>query len=201
MGSIKKILKKLVGTPPAHKDEKKEHKVVETPEFDITQYAKKLGVTIGVIVTAVFGTLKGFNVAHITDAIVVGALGVTAAALLGVSFVMATDLAARAYLSGEGSASKKKTKTSATVDGEERDSAEEEIIAVPEGMQVWLKEGDGPHPVLAMSGDGKEVSSYLIATGSTHERDVDGKQVKAFDGTVKWFSADEIQAIRADKWP
>jgi hypothetical protein len=68
-------------------------------------------------------------------------------------------------------------------------------------MQVWLKEGDGPHPVSALSSDGKKVTSYLVATGSDQERTVDGKQVKAIDGTVKWCDATDVQAVRADGWP
>ena len=36
------VIGKLFGTPPDHKEEKKEHEIVEAPEFDVTQYAKKL---------------------------------------------------------------------------------------------------------------------------------------------------------------
>jgi hypothetical protein len=188
------LIKKLFGTPPDHKDEKKEHEVVETPEFDITQYAKKLGLAIGVLVPAIAGVLKALDKQEVPSAVIVGALGVTAAALLGIAFVSAVDIAARAFLSGEGSAQKK--------DASKDDKAgPAEPIPVPKGMQIWLKDGGGPYPVIAIdSGKGK-ASSYLAATGSVHDRDVDGKEVKAVDGTVKWYGEDEVQAIRADKWP
>lgn len=197
------LIKKLLGTPPEHKEEKKKHEVVKAPEFDVTQYAKKLGVTIGVIAAATATALKLFKVEQITDVIVVGALGVTAAALLGVSFVMATDLAARAYLSGEGSAPKEgeneeENGDATTGDG---DTPSGGTIAAPAGTQVWLEGGSDPHPVLAMSGDGEKISSFLVATGSTVERTADEKQVKALDGTVKWYSADEIRAIKPAAWP
>jgi hypothetical protein len=186
------FISKLFGTPKNHKQEKEEHKVVETPEFDITQYAKKLGVVIGVLTPAIAGGLKAFK--DVPPAVIVGSLGVTAAALLGIAFVSAADIAARAFLSGEGSAQKQD-------DDADEEPGSPEVIPAPAGMQVWLKEGDGPHPVSAMSSDGKKVTSYLVATGASQERVVDGTAVKAVDGTVKWCDAADVQAIRADGWP
>jgi len=188
------LISNLLGTPKEHSQEKKEHEVVEAPEFDLTQYAKKLGVVIGVLTPAIVGGLEALNKVKVPTAAIVGALGVTAAALLGIALVSAVDIASRAFLSGEGSAQKKD-------DADDEDSAATEVIAAPAGMLVWLKEGDGPHPVSAMSSDGKKVTSYLVATGSTQKRSVGGHQVDAVDGTVKWCDAAEVQAIRADGWP
>jgi hypothetical protein len=174
--------------------EKDGKEVVDTREFDLTKFAKKLGIAIGFLAPAIVGGLESFNQVKVPTAVIVGALGVTAAALLGIAFVSAVDIASRAFLSGEGSAQKKDEG-----DGEESGSAE--VIAAPAGMQVWLKEGDGPHPVSAMSSDGKKVTSYLVATGSAQKRSVGGHQVHAIDGTVKWCDAAEVQAVRADGWP
>jgi hypothetical protein len=188
------LIKKIFGTPTKHEEEKKEHEVVETPEFDITQYAKKLGVTIGILVPAVTGGLEAFQKIEMPTAVIVGALGVTAAALLGIAFVSAVDIAARAFLSGEGSGQKKES-------SEDETAGAAEVFPAPKGMKVWLEKDGGPHPVLAMSSSGDGVGSYLIATGSTHDRTVDGRQVKAIDGAAKWYGEDEVQAIRADRWP
>jgi hypothetical protein len=185
---------KLFGTPPDHTEEKKEKEVVKTPEFDSTQYGKKLGVSVGVLVAAAIAALKAAGVEEVTEpAVLVGALGLAAAGLLGTSFVMATDIAARAFLSGEGSAQK-------AADSDE-DSAPKEVIAAPPGTQVWLDGETEPHPLLAMSGDGEKVSSYLVATGSTVERKAGDKSVKAIDGSAKWHDAADIRAIRPAAWP
>lgn len=188
------LIKKIFGTPPKHQEEKKEHEVVETPEFDITQYAKKLGLAIGVLVPAIVGGLEAFNKLKVPTPVIVGALGVTAAALLGIAFVSAVDIAARAFLSGEGSAPKKAANS-------DDKSVPTEPIPVPKGMQVWLKEGGGPYPVVAIDSAGGKAGSYLVATGSVHDREVAGKEVKAVDGTLKWYSDDKVQALRSDKWP
>jgi hypothetical protein len=180
-------------------DKKQGTEAVKAREFDLTKFAKRYGGAVGILFPAIIGALDKVKGIHITTPIVVAALGVTAAALLGIAFVSAVDIAARAFLSGEGSAQK----SDGGDDGEAHDeaAAAPEVIAAPTGMQVWLKEGDSPHPVAAMSSDGKKVTSYLVATGSSQERTVDGKQVKAIDGTVKWCDAAEVQAIRADGWP
>jgi hypothetical protein len=175
-------------------EDKKGKEVVEAREFDLTKFAKRYGGAAGILFPIIIGALDKAPGIHITTPIVVGALGVTAAAMLGIAFVSAVDIAARAFLSGEGSAQKKD-------EADSDKSAATEVIAAPAGMQVWLDDGGGPHPVSALSSDGKKVTSYLVATGSSQERTVDGKQVKAIDGTVKWYDAGEVQAIRADGWP
>lgn len=184
----------LFGTPKDHQAEKEDHKAVTIPEFDITQYAKKLGVAIGVIVTATATALKLFKVDQITPAIVVGALGVTAAALLGMSLVMAVDLVARAYLTGEGSASKGE----GTDTGTNRKDA---ITPLPPGTLVWLKDDERPHPALAITSDGKTVGAYLVAVGSTIERGQGKEAQSAIDGAPKWEDVDRIEAVRPAKWP
>lgn len=154
-----------------------------------------VGPAAVVVLGALLTGLKHLGVKEATETpVLVAVLGVVAAAVLGMSLVMAVDIASRAFLSGEGSAQKKD-------EGDGEESGSTGVISAPAGMQVWLKEGDGPHPVSAMSSDGKKVTSYLVATGSTQQRSVDGKQVDAIDGTVKWCDAGEVQAIRADGWP
>jgi hypothetical protein len=205
--SLKKLLKKIFGTPPNHPDEKENQEVVEAPEFDITQYAKKLGVSVGVLLGAVIAALKAAGVEEVTQpAVLVGALGVVAAGAIGTSFVMAIDLAARAFLSGEGSAAKKQKKK--TDDGAALDNGDNgggpsggDLIPAPPGTVVWLQGETDPRPVLAMSGDGKKVSSYLVAAGTTVERSVGKKLVQAIDGTPQWHRAEDIRAIRPAKWP
>jgi len=186
------IIGKLFGTPPDHKEEKKEHEIVEAPEFDVTQYAKKLALVIGVLAPAIAGTLKALKIEHVSSGMVIGAFGVTAAALLGVSLVMAVDVAARAYLT-VGKPAEKAT------DGDGKSKGE--IAAAPPGTTVWLEGDDEPHPLLAIAGDGSDSSSYLIAAGSTIERHAGGKDVTAIDGSAKWHPASEVRAIRPREWP
>jgi hypothetical protein len=198
------LIKKIFGTPPKHKEEKKEHKVVVTPEFDLTQYAKKLGLAIGVLVPAIAGGLELFNKLKVPTAVIVAALGVTAAALLGIAFVSAVDIAARAFLSGEGSAAKEQKKKTdedaASGNGDNGSPSGGNLIPAPPGTVVWLQSEADPRPVLAMSGDGKKVSSYLVAAGTTVERSVGNKTVQAIDGAPQWHGAEEIRAIRPAKW-
>lgn len=201
---IKKYLKKLFGTPQNHPKEKEDNEVVEVPEFDITQYAKKLGVSVGVLLAAVVAALKAAGVEEVTQpAVLVGALGVVAAGAIGTSFVMAIDLAARAYLTGEGAARKKKKQADDdAVSGNGGNGGPGgDLIPAPPGTTVWLQGEADPRPVLAMAGDGKKISSYLVATGATVERSAGDKTIKAIDGTPEWHRAEEIRAIRPAKWP
>lgn len=185
------VIGNLFGTPPDHKEEKKENKIVEAPEFDVTQYAKKLALVLGVLAPAIAGTLKALKVEHVSSGMVIGAFGVTAAALLGVSLVMAVDVAARAYLTiGQAGTA---TKKDAGPNGE--------IVAAAEGTMVWLKGDDEPHPLLAISGDGTESSSYLVAAGPTIKRSGGGEKMAAVDGPPEWHPASEVRAIKPHKWP
>lgn len=182
---------KLFGTPPDHKEEKKDHEIVKAPEFDVTQYAKKLALVLGVLAPALAGVLKALQIEHVSSGMVIGAFGVTAAALLGVSLVMAVDIGARAYLTiGEG-------KDEAAKD----DPAKGELVAAVPGTMIWLEGDEEPHPLLAISGDGSEASSYLVAAGSTIERRGGGKDIAAVDGPPEWHPASAVRAIRPRKWP
>lgn len=186
------LISNLLGTPKEHDREKEDHEVVKTPEFDITQYAKKLGVTIGIIVTGVVAALKAAGVEEVTQpAVLVGVLGVVAAALVGASVVMAVDVASRAYLTGEGSAK----------GADSSDSSDPELFPAPPGTMVWLEGHDEPHPVLAIRGDGATASSYLVAAGSKVELTVGGKSVTAIDGSPKWQTSDTVRAVKPAKWP
>jgi hypothetical protein len=187
---------KLFGTPPDHKEEKKEHEIVEAPEFDVTQYAKKLALVLGVLAPAIAGVLKALKVEHVSSGMVIGAFGVTAAALLGVSLVMAVDIGARAYLTigkAEGEAGKG--------DAAKGGAAKGDLVAAVPGTMIWLEGDDDPHPLLAISGDGTEASSYLVAAGSTIERRGGGKDMAAVDGPPEWHPASAVRAIRPRKWP
>jgi hypothetical protein len=182
---------KLFGTPPDHKEEKKEHEIVEAPEFDVTQYAKKLAVVLGVLAPALAGVLKALKVEHVSSGMVIGAFGVTAAALLGASLVMAVDIGARAYLTIG-----KKGEESAKSGG-----AKGELVTAAPGTLIWLEGDEEPHPLLAISGDGGEESAYLVAGGSTVTRHAAGKDVAAVDGPPQWHPAGAVRAIRPRKWP
>lgn len=197
------LIGKLVGTPQDHKEEKAKAKVVTAPEFDITQYAKKLGVSIGVIAAAAASALKLFKVEQVTSGMVIAAFGLTAAALLGVSIVMAVDLAARAYLTGSSSggsgsdgAGDEPRKEESEAGGPDSMS---ELIAAPPGTAVWLENDEEPHPVLGISTVGGKVS-YLVAAGSTIKRPSDHDGVKAIDGSPEWLPSEAIQAVKPAKW-
>jgi hypothetical protein len=188
------IVSKLFGTPPEHALEKRDHEVVTLPEFDITQYSKKLGVSTGGIIGIGAAALKVFEVEQVTSPMVVAALGVTAAAVLGVSLVMAVDLASRAYLTAKVPAEKEGE------EGEEESSSEgPEAVAMPPGTMAWLQGDERPHPVLAIAADGKS-TSYLVASGATVDRGGTQSQ-KAIDGVPKWESAERVQALKPADWP
>jgi hypothetical protein len=188
------IVGDLLGTPKEHEKEKAEHEVVKTPEFDITQYAKKLAVVLTTLAVAGAAALKGFDVDQ-TEGLVIAIFGVIAAALLGVSVVMAVDLAARAYLAGPAAAEK---------DAEKDDDAapsSAEIAAAPSGTIVWLKDDDQPHPLLAIASSDGKTGSYLVAAGSKVSRAQGATSVDAIGGAPEWFTADSIRAVRPPKWP
>lgn len=182
------ILGPIFGTPKDHGEEKKTNEVVTAPEFDITQYAKKLGIIIGPLVAAVLGALKAADIVN-SDAIVVAAIGLAAVALFGICLISSVDLAARAYLTASGATA-----------NETADSPDSDIVPAPRGMLAWLEDGDDPYPVLAISGDGAKASSYLVASGGSVQRQQGDKDVTAIDGAPKWLSADKIRAVRPAKW-
>jgi len=186
----------LFGTPKKHEQEKEENEVVKAPEFDITQYAKKLGLIVGILLAAAVAALKAAGVEELTDpAVLVGVLAVVAVGLLSASLVMAIDLASRAYLSGEGSASDGdgKAKADATA-GDSR------AVPMPRGTLVWLQGEETAHPLLAIAHDAAGVDSYLVASGSSVEIGPAGQGQKAIAGAPKWEPAEKIRAIRPPKW-
>jgi hypothetical protein len=191
-------LNRLVGTPQESAEEKKAGEVVKTPEFDITQYAKKLAVSIGVLLAAAIAALQKAEVKEFTDpAVLVGALGLVAAGLLGMCLVMAVDIASRAYLSGEGSAQKK---------AEEKEEEEKEkapasqVIPMPPGALVWMKDDDRPLPLLAVAGSGTGSSSYLVASGEVAKAGRDGEEQDAIKGAPKWEAEEKVAATKTAKW-
>lgn len=190
------LLERLVGTPKDHKEEKAKVEVVKTPEFDITQYAKKLALGIPIIVGGTIAALEEFTEVEQTEGIVIGVIGLVAVALLGVSLVMAVDLAARAYLAGAGSASKVEEKGEDEGGGDS--PSRSEVIPAPPGTTVWLEESDEPRPALAIAVGDEEAVSYLVATGSTVERP---GGMRAIDGAPRWYPAEKIRATQPAKWP
>lgn len=197
------LIEKLVGTPKGHEEEKAKNEVVTTPEFDITQYAKKLGIAVTSLAVVGAAALKGFDVKQ-TEGMVIAVFGVIAAALLGTSLVMGVDLASRAYLTATGADKGKK--------GESEDKDKDgsgggdpppgsELVAAPPGTSVWIEEDDEPHPVLAIATADGKASSYLVAAGSKVSRSHGGKDVDAIGGAPKWLSADAIKAVKPAKWP
>jgi len=177
---------------PKNREEEKKNEVVKLPEFDITQYGKKLGLIVGSIVTATFTAMEVLKVKNVTEGMVIASLGVAAAALLGVCLLMAVDLAARAFITASGAASKS--------DAEDPPS-DSEMVAVPPGTVVWLADGDEPHPLLAIATNRGEASSYLLAAGAKVSRTRGGASIDAIGGTPKWHAADEVRAVKPAEWP
>jgi hypothetical protein len=193
------LIGNLFGTPKEHEKEKVEHEVVKTPEFDITQYAKKLAVVITTLAVAGAAALKGFDVGQ-TEGMVIAIFGVIAAAMLGVSVVMAVDLASRAYLAGSGAA-EKTAKDDASESGEGGAPSGSELATASPGTIVWLEDDDEPHPLLAVATADGKASSYLVAAGSKVSRSRGSEDVDAIGGAPKWLSADAIKAVKPAKWP
>lgn len=187
----------IFGTPKGHKAAKQsDDAIVKAPEFDVTQYAKKLAVVIGVIAPATAGALKLLKVNQITPGIAAAALGVTAAALLAASLVMAVDIAARAYLTRGQPAT-----GGGGDDGGGSPKQDTAIIATAKGSVAWLEGSEEPRPILAIRTERDGTNSYLLAAGSTVERTRNGKPVKAIDGAAKWHAEADVRAIRPGGWP
>jgi hypothetical protein len=191
---------RVFGTPKDLKKEQQENEVVKAPEFDITQYAKKLGVVVGVISPAVVAALKSFGVNDITTPVVVAALGVTAVALFSASVVMAVDLAARAYLTRGEPKEKGKTEPGSE-SGHSASGQGTTMVAAPAGSLVWLKESDESRPLLAISREADGGCSYLVAGGATVQRGEADRAQQAIDGSAEWHPDKEIHGIKPAKWP
>jgi hypothetical protein len=194
-------IKRLLGIPTQSGAEQKEAEVVKTPEFDLTKYAKGLVPISAAVLAGVIAALEEAGVKEVTEpAVLAAVLAVVAAAVLAVSFIAAVDIAARAFLSGEGSASEEGEE-----DGKDDESPGEagptHLIPAPSGMQVMLRDDSQPRPVLGVSGDGKKVSSYLVSVGSPVTWEVGDRKVKAVNAAPKWYSADEVEGIRTSAWP
>jgi hypothetical protein len=189
----------LFGTPKEHEKEKAKNEVVKVPEFDITQYAKKLGVVITSLAVVGAAALKGFDVKQ-TEGMVIAVFGVIAAALLGTSLVMAIDLGSRAYLTASGAAEKAKEDDEGK-DGSGDPPLGSELVTASPGTVVWIEDSDEPHPLLAIATADGKAGSYLVATGSKVSRSQAGKDVDAIGGSPKWIAADAIKAMRPAKWP
>jgi hypothetical protein len=185
MPSLTDIIKRLVGTPKEQVDKNdKEKAPVQAPEFDITQYAKKLGVVVGVLFPVVLGALKAAKVG-ITPGIVEASLGVTAAGLLGVALASAADILGRVY------AHRSVCWAPSKPDGTTSQLGPSGLLGT-----VWLTANDGPHPVLAIERDGHQ-TLYLILRGSTSSKKVAGKEIDVYDSGPTWISQDQVIAFAA----
>jgi hypothetical protein len=192
-GAIVAELKRALGIPTQDTQEQEETEVVKAPEFDLTQFAKGLVPLTALVLGGVVAALKAAKVDEVTEpAVLVGILGVVAAAVLGASFVSAIDIAARAFLSGEGSAEK--------AAAEKAGPADSKVIPMPSGTLVWLQGDDRPLPLLAVSKQGTEPDSYLVASGETFEAGRSGETQKAIKGTPRWEPAEKIAALKPPKW-
>jgi hypothetical protein len=172
--------------------------VVTAREFDITQFVKKLGVSIGVLAGAAAAALKLFKVEQITPGIVAAALGVTAVALLGVCFVSAVDIAARAYVT-RGNADDPDPSPKSGGDGDDA-ATPLTVGAVPQKMLAWLEGESQPRLVLAMAGDG-EKSKFLLSGSKIGERDRGDDLVQSLEGSPSWYEEKKVRAVRAAGLP
>lgn len=194
-------LKKLLGIPSQSPEQQKKAEVVKTPEFDLTKFAKGLVPIIALVLGGVVAALKANGVEEVTEpAVLLGVLGVVTASVLGMSFLSAVDIAARAYLSGEGSAK-------ADQEGEETEKAEGkkeaaalQVVPMPPGALVWLKDDDRPLPLLAVAGSGTGSASYLVASGEVFKTGKDGDEQDAIKGTPKWEDEEKVAATKPSKW-
>ncbi len=175
---------KIFGVPEGHQEATQTPAAtVKAPEFDITQYAKKLAVIVGVIFPAAIATAKAAGV-EINSDIVVAGLVVTATALIAVSIVMATDVGARAYVTVHTPQTNEATASSGAA-----------VVAAPLGMKVWLKDhGEEAYAVLAIDRTG-DSASYLVAGGSTSQKQVPEGTITAYDQAPSWKTDDEVTAL------
>jgi hypothetical protein len=200
MSELLKLLKSMVGQPAEHEQDKKDpgKALIQAPEFDITQYAKKLGVVVGVLVPAVLGALKAANV-DVSTPIMIATLGVTAAALLGVSFVVAADILGRVYADRSAKWSLGSDAASGATAGRPGAAAGGHAGAAgapggPEAlMTVWVSGGTEACPVIAIE-RGESETSYLILQGSTSRKQLGGREVEVYDGRPTWIEESEIAA-------
>jgi hypothetical protein len=193
-------LKKLLGIPSQSPEEQKKEEVVKTPEFDLTKFAKGLVPIIAVVLGGVVAALKANGVDEVTEpAVLLGVLAVVTATVLGMSFLAAVDIAARAFLSGEGSAQKETGE--GKEDGEkEKAAAAPQVVPMPPGALVWLKDDDRPLPLLAVAGSGTGSASYLVASGEVVKTGRDGEEQDAIKGAPKWEAEEKVAATKPSKW-
>jgi len=182
MSTAVTLLGRLLGTPPDHEAKKADPSkaTVQAPEFDLTQYAKKLTVVVGVLFPAVLAALKTAKV-DLSDGILIAALAVTGAALVGVCLVMAADLGARAYAD-------RSSRWSAQAAGPMTSALGRAPI-----MTVWMRGESEPSSVIAVDRDSAG-TAYLVLRGSTSKKSVDGHEIEAYDDGPEWVSASEVTA-------
>ena len=173
------LLKSIVGEPANHEKDKEDPKkaTVQAPEFDITQYAKKLGLAVGVLFPALLGVLKVAKV-DVNPAIMIAMFGVTAAALIGISLAAAADILGRVYADRSS-----RWGSAAAVSG----SASSPL------MTVWLSGEDEGRPVIAIE-RGESGTSYLVLRGSTSKKSVGDEEIEVYDEKPTWVKESEVTA-------
>jgi hypothetical protein len=200
----------LFGTPPTHTTEKNEeggkNLAVKAPEFDITQYVKKLSVSLGLLAAASAAALKVLGKTT-PSGLVAACLGVTAVGILGVCLISAVDIAARAYVTRGQQPNSADPPTG--TDGKDNvpvgtPATPPPAIAVPSGrVLAWVEGYEQPRLVLAITGDGAE-SKYLLSGDTKGSRPDGTTTVASLEGRPAWHDAKEVTAVRAVKladWP
>lgn len=177
--------------PEEPKDNEKE--VIKARTFNLTRFVSVLAAAVTSIGAAGVALLETVGDQPVGATIAI--FGVVAAALLGASLVMAVDIAARAYVTGAGSATKGDPAKGDPASG----SAPSALVAAPPGTRVWLNGDDGAHPLLAISLEG-EKSKYLVAKGPPTRIPPGGLGVYGLDEAPTWHEGSEIRAVKPAKW-
>jgi hypothetical protein len=182
--SLLDFLGPLVGNPSKRDEDKQDptKAPITAPEFDITQYAKRLAVVIGVLFPAILGVLRAAHI-KIDEGVIIAALGVTAASLLGACFVMASDILGRAY------ADRSQRWTPAPPLREYAESKGRAAL-----MTVWLHDQPEPCPVIAIIPAPGNQARYLILHGTTSTKTQNGRQITVYDDPPRWVNDSDIVA-------
>jgi hypothetical protein len=208
----------LFGTPKqtAESQVGGENVAVKAPEFEITQYVKKLSVSLGLLAAASATALKLFDSSKTPPGIIAACLGVTAVGILGVCLISAVDIAARAYVTrgqqptpnnpppgpvDQGGAPA--AQTAAATAPAPTPTALPTIAVSPDRVLAWLEGDEQPRLVLAVTGDGA-ASKYLLSGDGRGSRKDGDDAVPSLEGIPSWHDSKEVHAVRAVKltdWP
>jgi hypothetical protein len=208
----------IFGTPPEHTTEKREeggkNLAVKAPEFDVTQYVKKLSVVMATLAAGAAGVLKAIEGTDTPPGILAACLGVVAVGILGVCLISAVDIAARAYVTRGQNESSDEAATPPDKKADAQGPAKPAPTTEPapgglavggpsSRMLAWLEGDDQPRLVLAVTGDGT-TSKYLLSGEDRGTRKDGDVTVTSIEGRPAWHDGKEVSALRAVKladWP